>query len=65
MPKPEKTGKPDKARGQQKVHEVTNPDGTTVEMTQEDWRNRDKSLGQTRPDDEPETVEPDPIPAPI
>jgi hypothetical protein len=37
-------------RGQEKTHTVTNPDGSTVEMTQKEWRERDKSLGQTRPD---------------
>ena len=52
-------------KGQQKRHSVLNPDGTpyidpvTGEegMTQEQWRNRDKSLGLTRPDDESETDE--------
>lgn len=47
-------------RGQSKVHEILNadgtpafnPDGTPLTMTQEEWRNRDKSLGYTRAEDE-------------
>lgn len=45
------------ARGLQKTHKVTNLDGSTETMTQAAWKNRDKSLGQTRPDDA-EAVEP-------
>jgi hypothetical protein len=41
------------APGQQKEHEVFNPDGTPAgTMTQAEWRNRDKSLGLTRPDED-------------
>lgn len=50
------------AGGQQKVHIATrvNPAGETEqrEFTQEQWRNRDKAEGWTRPDaDEGETDE--------
>jgi hypothetical protein len=49
-------------QGQQKVHRVLNPDGTDYVnpatgqpgMTQEDWRNRDKAAGLTRPEGEAE-----------
>lgn len=49
-----------KAPGQQKVHTgITKPDGTPSDdvghgpgaMTQEQWRQRDKSLGLVRPPD--------------
>lgn len=45
--------------GQSKVHEIFNADGTPVlkedgtplTMTQEEWRNRDKTVGYIRADD--------------
>ena len=49
--------KTNNAPGQQKVHDVTNPDGSVAPTTQADWKNRDKSAGQTRPEDAG-TVEP-------
>lgn len=46
------------APGQQKTHTATRPNPTdpagapeTREFTQEEWRNRDKSEGWTRPED--------------
>lgn len=50
----------DTNKGQSKVHEIFdangNPvlteDGTPLTMTQTEWRNRDKSLGYTRAEDE-------------
>jgi hypothetical protein len=49
-------------QGQQKRHTVLNPDGTPYRdpetgeegMTQEQWRNRDKTLGLPRPEGEAE-----------
>lgn len=46
-------------RGQSKVHEIfnadgtpaMNADGTPLTMTQEEWRSRDKSLGYIRAED--------------
>lgn len=51
------------APGQQKVHTATriNPETGAVEtrdFTQEEWRNRDKSEGWTRPEDSEEGTEP-------
>ena len=52
-------------RGQEKSHPIFNADGTPVlnedgsqrMMTQAEWRERDKSLGYTRAEDEEESVE--------
>ena len=71
MGKPDKAGKGAGSKNPaqtEKRHEVLNPDGSAyVEtdeagnqvsgMTQEQWRNRDKTAGFTRPDDEEETAE--------
>jgi hypothetical protein len=50
-------------KGQSKVHTAkrTNPETgqpETREFTQEEWRNRDKSEGWTRPEGEDEAEEP-------
>jgi hypothetical protein len=46
----------DQNQGQQKPHEATRTNPTTGEVetrtfTQEEWRNRDKTEGWTRPDE--------------
>jgi hypothetical protein len=50
------------APGQSKVHTATRVNPTTQEtesrdFTQEEWRNRDKSEGWTRPEGETETTD--------
>lgn len=55
------------ADGQQKLHRVNDANGNPVPdtgngegfMTQEQWRERDKSLGLVRVDDEPGEMDPD------
>lgn len=60
--------KPDKAtgnQGQQKTHLVKDAAGNQSTMTQQEWQNRDKSLGLERVDDveTPETPDaPEPTP---
>lgn len=57
--------KPDKAnsnRGQQKSHEVVYPDGTRGTLTQEQWRNRDKSAGIERVDEDEAETPVEPVP---
>lgn len=54
--------KPDKAtsnRGQQKSHEVVYPDGSHGTLTQDEWRNRDKSAGIERVDEDEAVEEPE------
>ena len=55
-------GKPDKAakenKGQSKEHEVRYPDGSTGTMSQKDWKNRDKSAGIERVDEDEGATEP-------
>lgn len=45
-------------KGLQKEHEVTYPDGTTGTMTQQEWKDRDKSLGIERVDEDDSAEEP-------
>lgn len=54
----------DDAPGQQKTHEATRTNPVTGEketrtFTQEEWRNRDKSEGWERPEDEGDTATPE------
>lgn len=64
------TMKPEQAPGQQKPHDATRTNPTTGEIenrtfTQEEWRNRDKAEGWTRPDgEEIDGSEPNPGDAP-
>jgi hypothetical protein len=44
-------------RGQAKEHVVLDADGNELTMTQKEWRERDKSAGYTRPEDEAEEAE--------
>lgn len=56
-------------KGQQKSHFIFNADGTPVlnedgtqfSMTQAEWRERDKTLGYTRSDDEDASEEEEPV----
>ena len=38
--------------GQQKLHKVRTPQGDVLEMTQEQWRQRDKNAGLVRVDED-------------
>lgn len=66
MVKPENAGQSKSNKGQQKTHLVKDAAGNQSEMTQEAWRNRDKSLGLERVDEveveEPVTpITPEPV----
>ena len=41
-------------KGQEKTHEVFDAEGNPLQMTQAEWRNRDKTAGFTRPEDDVE-----------
>jgi hypothetical protein len=64
MAKFEKPETPSTPTGQEKTHTITRtlPDGTVVtkEVTQEEWRNRNKAEGWTRPEGETETESTEP-----
>lgn len=49
---PKDNAKRDSNRGQTAPREVYDADGNPVAMTQTEWRNRDKTLGLNRPDDD-------------
>lgn len=46
-------------KGQAKLHKVRQADGTVIEMTQADWRARDKNAGLVRLEEDGVTEAPD------
>ena len=50
-------------KGQSKMHLVRDAQGNQFEMSQEDWRNRDKSAGLTRVDEAEQVVTEEAAPA--
>ncbi len=57
MAKPEQTG-------QDKLHKVLDANGNETQMTQAEWKARDKSAGLTRVDEEPTPESEAPVPTP-
>jgi len=54
--------KPEGPSGQQKLHTVKLPDGSTIQVTQEDWKKRDKKAGWVRVDETGNPIPEEPEP---